>query len=166
MKYNKEKGFTLIEFMVVIALIGIGLLFIVSQFKDAGDQNKSQTAIKNITSLASGISSFRDLRNGYTGVTHTGIASSSSAPTNMVVMVGGAPVLTNVFGGAVTVSGTATDYTVTYPSVPQKNCIDIASKLIGSFKTVKVGTIAVTNLSTVTTECKKAATDSIVFIGT
>jgi len=160
-KYNKEMGFTLIEFMVVIALIGTGLLFVVNQFKDAGDQNKSQTAIKNITSLASGISSFKDLRSGYTGLTEGAIAGSSAAPSNMVI----AGTLTNIFGSPVTIIGTATNYTVTYPGVPKKNCIDIASKLVGSFKSVTIGGVAVTNLITSNTECSKAAIVTIGFVG-
>jgi len=160
-RYNKEEGFTLIEFMIVIALIGMGLLFVVSQFKDAGDQNKSQTAIKNITGVASGVSSFKDLRNGFLGMNETAFAASSAAPSNMVI----AGVLTNIFGSPVTIVGTATNYTVTYPGVPTKNCVDIASKLVPSFKTVSVGGTAITNLVTANTECSKSATVSIDFTG-
>jgi len=64
---KKQRGFTLIEFMVVIALIGLGLVLVVTQFGQANEANRTSTAIKNITSLAGGISSFKGTRTGYQG---------------------------------------------------------------------------------------------------
>jgi len=136
---KKEKGFTLIEFMVVIALIGIALLFIIMQFKDTGDQNKSQNAVKNISQVAVSASEFKGRRVGYANVNQSVLMKSSSIPEGM--KVGGA--LTNLFGGAIIVSsvGAAAPWNnnyiqIEYPSLPKYACVNIAGKMISkSFST-------------------------------
>jgi len=159
----REKGFTLIELMVVIAIGGLILAGVVMQFSDAGDQNKSQTSVKNLAQLSSAIESLRDVRQGWAGVTETVIAKSSAAPSNM--MSGG--ILKNIFGGAVTVTGSVSSYTITYPNVPQKNCIDIAAKALtmfnGGIKAGATGGTAITTVAGAATAC--TATNTMKFVG-
>jgi len=159
----REKGFTLIELMVVIAIGGTILAGVVMMFGDAGNQNKSQTAVRNLAQLSSAVASLRDVRQGWAGVTETVIAKSSAAPSNM--MSGG--VLKNIFGSKVTVLGTANNYTITYPGVPKKNCVDIAIKSLTMFNVgVKVGATgatAITNVAGAATGC--AATNIMKFTG-
>jgi len=164
---GREKGFTLIELMVVIAIGGLILGAVVMQFSDAGDQNRSQTGVKNLASLASAVASLRDVRQGYTGLTAGVIATSSAAPSSMVTAAGG---LTNVFGGAIVVVGGATTFTITYPNVPMEQCVDIATKAVNMF-TAPLGSVGVgaagativTNVAGASAGC--AALNSMVFVG-
>lgn len=169
---KKQRGFTLIEFMVVIALIGLGLVLVVTQFGQANEANRTSTAIKNITSLAGGVSSFKGTRTGYTGLSASGLLATNAVPDNML---GTANQITNVFGGAVTLAA-ATDtnqYTMTYATVPVGSCVEIASRVNSSFVSVTVtggttGTAGqITSLSIANTECNApgTATVSMVFTG-
>jgi len=130
---KKQRGFTLIEFMVVIALIGLGLVLVVTQFGQASASNKSQTSVRNISSLISGITGLKDTRNGYKGITTAVLLQTNAVPQNMK---GTANAITNVFDGSVTVSAPTTapytPYTLTLAKVTQEACTEIAAKFLGA----------------------------------
>jgi len=128
-----EKGFTLIELSLVVALISIGLLFIVQQFKNSEEQEKSMHAISNIVHISTAAANFKDGKTGYANVNQNVLARSSRIPEQ--IKSGGT--IVNLYGGAVYV-GTAGAFfpwnneyvSIQYNFVPQHACVDIASKLI------------------------------------
>ena len=128
---KKQRGFTLIEFMVVIALIGLGLVLVVTQFGQANASNQTQTSIRNTSSLISGITGLKDVRNGYTGLTNAVLLQTNAVPENMK---GTAGQITDVFGGTVTVTAGAggTTYQMAISDVPQDACTEIAAKFLGA----------------------------------
>lgn len=138
---KKQRGFTLIEFMVVIALIGLGLVLVVTQFGQANASNQTQTSIRNISSLISGITGMKDVRNGYAGLTNTVLLQTNGVPENM--KVGGA--LKNIYGGAVTAREgvSASNFEIVMEGVPQTNCTEILSKFLSAQNT------SITDLSVV-----------------
>jgi len=127
---KKQRGFTLIEFMVVIALIGLGLVLVVTQFGQATASNKTQTSVRNISALISGITSLKDVRNGYSGLTTGVLLQTNAVPENMK---GTANQITNVFGDKVLVSSPTNDsFKMEILGVPQEACTEIAAKLLGA----------------------------------
>ncbi|EBR7327571.1 prepilin-type N-terminal cleavage/methylation domain-containing protein [Salmonella enterica subsp. enterica serovar Ahuza] len=126
-KRSNEDGFTLIEAMVVMivgvmvlagAAAGINKLFVA---------NNVSTEAQNIQSIAANMKTVASSEGGYDSIAGNKEAIDLHVfPTNM--KINGTDVR-NVWGGSVTVVGTADSYTLTYPSVPAEECIQIASKL-------------------------------------
>lgn len=174
---KKQRGFTLIEFMVVIALIGLGLVLVVTQFGQANAANKTSTAVKNLTSLSGGISSFKENRGGFSNVTDTNLLKTNGVPDNMRVTVAGTDQIQNIFGGTVlvaVVTGNDNQYTITYPSVDTTSCVEIATRMVSSFVSVKAGAagaeVAITGIGDATgaggtTACGAATTVQMVLTG-
>ncbi|EAO4079518.1 prepilin-type N-terminal cleavage/methylation domain-containing protein [Salmonella enterica subsp. enterica serovar Glostrup] len=177
-KRSNEDGFTLIEAMVVMivgvmvlagAAAGINKLFVA---------NNVSTEAQNIQSIAANMKTVASSEGGYDS-----IASNKEAidlhvfPTNM--KINGTDVR-NVWGGSVTVAGTADSYTLTYPSVPAEECIQIASKLrnaswdsvatapdtaSGSDATANAGITPTTTLADIQTACGTKGKITFTFVG-
>ncbi|EBW5295221.1 type IV prepilin [Salmonella enterica subsp. enterica serovar Newport] len=177
-KKSNEDGFTLIEAMVVMivgvmvlagAAAGINKLFVA---------NNVSTEAQNIQSIAANMKTVASSEGGYDS-----IASNKEAidlhvfPTNM--KINGTDVR-NVWGGSVTVAGTADSYTLTYPSVPAEECIQIASKLrnaswdsvatapdtaSGSDATANTGITPTTTLADIQTACGTKGKVIFTFVG-
>lgn len=177
-KRSNEDGFTLIEAMVVMivgvmvlagAAAGINKLFVA---------NNVSTEAQNIQSIAANMKTVASSEGGYDS-----IASNKEAidlhvfPTNM--KINGTDVR-NVWGGSVTVAGTADSYTLTYPSVPAEECIQIASKLrnaswdsvatapdtaSGSDATANTGITPTTTLADIQTACGTKGKVIFTFVG-
>ncbi|EHR5723645.1 type 4 pilus major pilin [Salmonella enterica] len=177
-KRSNEDGFTLIEAMVVMivgvmvlagAAAGINKLFVA---------NNVSTEAQNIQSIAANMKTVASSEGGYDS-----IASNKEAidlhvfPTNM--KINGTDVR-NVWGGSVTVAGTADSYTLTYPSVPAEECIQIASKLrnaswdsvatapdtaSGSDAAANTGITPTTTLADIQTACGTKGKITFTFVG-
>ncbi|HGB2879654.1 TPA: type 4 pilus major pilin, partial [Salmonella enterica subsp. enterica serovar Birkenhead] len=128
LKKNDEEGFTLIEAMVVMivgvmvlagAAAGINKLFVA---------NNVSTEAQNIQSIAANMKTVASSEGGYDQIADNDAAIKFKVvPTNM--KISGTSDIRNVWGGSVLIAGTADSYTLTYPSVPPEECIQIASKL-------------------------------------
>jgi general secretion pathway protein G len=79
-KYDQD-GFTLIEIMVVIAIIGLLALMIVPRFKGVTNQAKNTKAQADISALQQQLDRYY-LDNGFYPTTDQGLQALVSAPTN------------------------------------------------------------------------------------
>ncbi|EAC0381156.1 prepilin-type N-terminal cleavage/methylation domain-containing protein [Salmonella enterica subsp. enterica serovar Vitkin] len=177
-KRSNEDGFTLIEAMVVMivgvmvlagAAAGINKLFVA---------NNVSTEAQNIQSIAANMKTVASSEGGYDSIAGNKEAIDLHVfPTNM--KINGTDVR-NVWGGSVTVAGTADSYTLTYPSVPAEECIQIASKLrnaswdsvatapdtaSGSDATANTGITPTTTLADIQTACGTKGKVIFTFVG-
>ncbi|ECC9556754.1 prepilin-type N-terminal cleavage/methylation domain-containing protein [Salmonella enterica subsp. salamae] len=177
-KRSNEDGFTLIEAMVVMivgvmvlagAAAGINKLFVA---------NNVSTEAQNIQSIAANMKTVASSEGGYDSIVSNKEAIDLHVfPTNM--KINGTDVR-NVWGGSVTVAGAADSYTLTYPSVPAEECIQIASKLrnaswdsvatapdtaSGSDATANTGITPTTTLADIQTACGTKGKVIFTFVG-
>lgn len=77
---NKERGFTLIEIMVVVVILGILAAFIVPKLLDRPEQARRTKAEADIKSLEEALGLFK-LDNGFYPSTEQGLQALVSLPT-------------------------------------------------------------------------------------
>lgn len=163
---RKQKGFTLIELIVVMVVIGIGSAVAIALFNNTRETSQVETETKNIQAIQAKTRDLFAARSDFTGLTSAVLLSANGFPTSMV---NGANV-TNAWNGAVTVTtatvpaANAAEGQIVYAGVPTSACIALVSKAARSARHINVGatnvkTAAQTNdvLATTTTAC--GATD-------
>lgn len=158
---KSERGFTLLELMIVIGLVLVAIATLLSYMSDAGKAQKEQTAIEEISKLSSAIEGERSQRSGYAGITHTYLNTITSVPSSMKDATG----LRNIYSKAVKVGGSRNYYTIEYPVNEKSACIKLASKFFEIFNGYKgtpgvpavtvgtTGTANVTSKSSAVTKC-------------
>ncbi|MDX8392801.1 MAG: type II secretion system major pseudopilin GspG [Mariprofundaceae bacterium] len=64
-QYSRERGFTLLEIMVVLVIIGVLAAIVAPRFIDRADEAKVQATKTQITSIAQALKLYRLHNNGY-----------------------------------------------------------------------------------------------------
>ncbi|RUO18267.1 type II secretion system major pseudopilin GspG [Aliidiomarina haloalkalitolerans] len=80
MRKNKHSGFTMIELMVVLVILGILASFVVPNVFSQRDQADRQKAISDITALENALEMYY-LDNGFYPTTQQGLEALVTAPT-------------------------------------------------------------------------------------
>ena len=143
-KNKMEKGLSLIEASMVLALSAIVVSGVMFYYQSASDSNKTQNTVSQVMSVMSAINGLYVGQASYSGLSDTVLYNSSAVPANYK---GSAGVINNPFGGRLHVApnnNTSGGYALLLDGVPQSSCVNIASMNLGtSLQGVGVG---VTNI--------------------
>jgi PilS N terminal len=148
-------------------LLGLlGIVVVVGMVYTAFGSNKTQTAITDLTQLATNTQSLYAGQSSFTTATNTVAINGKLAPSDMI----SGSALTNPWGGTVTLNvnaGTASTFDVTETLVPSDAC----AKLISSFSSLvglKINGTAQSlpmDAGTATTNCATAPNTMIFTFG-
>lgn len=158
---KNQKGFTLVELMLGLLIIGAGLIGIVGLYNVNSSKSATQEEIRNLDAIRGGVKELYGSAAAYTGVSNTILTNAGVFPDKMKK---GASVK-NVWGGDVTVAvdgGDSTKFTITYALVPKENCLKLGAANPSAWVSAKVGATSITDVATANTACA-AATNTLVF---
>jgi len=80
---TRLRGFTLIEFMVVMALISMAVAMIVLQFGEVNQTRVSTRAFNDVNTLINAVRSQRDRLTGYANISEAQVAKSPGFPARL-----------------------------------------------------------------------------------
>ncbi|HFR7041900.1 TPA: type 4 pilus major pilin [Shigella sonnei] len=139
-KNKMEKGLSLIEASMVLALSAIVVSGVMFYYQSASDSNKTQNTVSQVMSVMSAINGLYVGQASYSGLSDTVLYNSSAVPANYKGSTG---VINNPFGGRLHVAqntGSSGGYALLLEGVPQSSCVNIASMNLGtSLQGVGVG---------------------------
>ncbi|MFT2931386.1 type 4 pilus major pilin [Enterobacter sp. HK-058-C-ECC] len=131
-KKKAEKGLSLIEASMVLALSAIVVSGVMFYYQSASDSNKTQNTVSQVMSVMSAINGLYVGQASYTGLSDTVLYNSSAVPANYKGSTG---VINNPFGGRLHVApntGATGGYALLLDGVPQSSCVNIASMNLGT----------------------------------
>ena len=132
-KNKMEKGLSLIEASMVLALSAIVVSGVMFYYQSASDSNKTQNTVSQVMSVMSAINGLYVGQASYDGLSDTVLYNSSAVPTNYKGSSAG--VINNPFGGRLHVApntGNSRGYALLLDGVPQSSCVNIASMNLGT----------------------------------
>lgn len=130
-KNKMEKGLSLIEASMVLALSAIVVSGVMFYYQSASDSNKTQNTVSQVMSVMSAINGLYVGQASYTGLTDNVLYNSSAVPENYKDKSN--KTINNPFGGKLKVAALdAGGYTITLDGVPQSSCVNIASMNLGT----------------------------------
>lgn len=137
-KNKMEKGLSLIEASMVLALSAIVVSGVMFYYQSASDSNKTQNTVSQVMSVMSAINGLYVGQASYTGLTDAVLYSSSAVPENYKDKTN--KQINNPFGGKLRVAPSGGGYTLSLDGVPKSSCVNIASMNLGtSLQGVGVG---------------------------
>ncbi|EKB0194108.1 TPA: pilus assembly protein [Escherichia coli] len=132
-KNKMEKGLSLIEASMVLALSAIVVSGVMFYYQSASDSNKTQNTVSQVMSVMSAINGLYVGQASYSGLSDTVLYNSSAVPANYKGSTAG--VINNPFGGRLHVApntGASGGYALLLDGVPQSSCVNIASMNLGT----------------------------------
>ncbi|ELO0743112.1 pilus assembly protein [Escherichia coli] len=143
-KNKMEKGLSLIEASMVLALSAIVVSGVMFYYQSASDSNKTQNTVSQVMSVMSAINGLYVGQASYNGLSDTVLYNSSAVPANYK---GSNGVINNPFGGRLHVApNNGGGYALLLDGVPQSSCVNIASMNLGtSLQGVGVGVNSMTS---------------------
>lgn len=162
---KKQRGFTLIELGIVLALSGIVLFYAVSKMTSTGDQVRAQALVGELAQIVQNTKRLYATQGSYNGVTIAALRNNTVFPSSWNGTAAGT--ITGPFTGAVTVGATtlttADDAVmITTPNVPTSVCSEAARMLADGVNIITVGGTVVKanngalNIDTLGTQCSAA----------
>ena len=131
---KREKGLSLIESAMVLALAATVTAGVMFYYQSAADSNKTQSAISEVMSATSAVNGLYIGRSDYTGLDASVLLNSSAIPDNYKDKNGSK--IRNPFGGELQVkakaSGNAFGYHVTLTNLPKSACVSLATLNLGT----------------------------------
>lgn len=140
---SRSKGFTLIEIMIALAIMGTAIAAVLYyQGKTEGSQ-KAQATVQDTTSLASKIKAMYGPQNTYTGITAADFDKMGIVPAGFTVTAG---VINDAYGNTMTFTGGPTTFTIsiggTIGPLQKEECAAIATGIRGNAMAIQVGAAA------------------------
>ncbi|MDT8925001.1 type 4 pilus major pilin [Pseudomonas taiwanensis] len=167
LNFRRQAGATLIETMMVVALMAVITIGALVYFNSANESSKVQEATASLTALTSVIRNQFATQGDYTGLTADVAMRFGNVPENMLVRsgTGGASGTASRFRhpwnqntGAVTIAPDTTNvandsFTVTFTKVPAATCVDLMTRTFRHFDKAVAGTTTVTTVAQATSGC-------------
>lgn len=169
-KIRRSRGFTLIELGIALALIGIGLFFVISKLNETSDASKAQNLVSDLSGIITNTKRLYATQQSYNGVAIGTLRDNAVFPTAW----NNAGTITGPFTGAVTVAAatlsTADDSaTITIPNIPSRVCTEIARMMSEGVNVMSVAGTTVKpnngtlNVATLGTQCVSATSVAMGF---
>ncbi|HFI7911483.1 TPA: type 4 pilus major pilin [Escherichia coli] len=129
-KNKMEKGLSLIEASMVLALSAIVVSGVMFYYQSASDSNKTQNTISQVMSVMSAINGLYVGQASYDGLSDTVLYNSSAVPENYKDKN---KKIKNPFGGILHVApNNGGGYALLLDRVPKSSCVNIASMNLGT----------------------------------
>ncbi|HDN2766548.1 TPA: type 4 pilus major pilin [Escherichia coli] len=129
---KEEKGLSLIESAMVLALAATVTAGVMFYYQSASDSNKTQSAISEVMSATSAINGLYIGQSGYSGLNVSVLKNSSAIPDNYKKD----DEIMNPFGGKLTVTAAGTNggygYSLKLDKLPKSACISLATLNLGT----------------------------------
>lgn len=129
---KEEKGLSLIESAMVLALAATVTAGVMFYYQSASDSNKTQAAISEVMSATSAINGLYIGQSSYNGLSESVLKNSSAIPDNYKTDNG----IMNPFGGNLTVAagsnGSGYGYSLKLDKLPKSACISLATLNLGT----------------------------------
>ncbi|ENK7747500.1 pilus assembly protein [Escherichia coli] len=157
---KEEKGLSLIESAMVLALAATVTAGVMFYYQSASDSNKTQAAISEVMSATSAINGLYIGQSSYSGLQAKVLVNSSAIPDNYKDKVNSK--ILNPFGGELKVevptnSSSSYGYALTLEKLPKSACINLATLNLGT-SAAGYG-IGMTNLNNVSFKHNITTTD-------
>lgn len=153
-KTLKQKGFSLLELLLVFAIIAVMALLITRYFIVATRASQIDMTVKQIQSIQAGISSWKGMKSDYTDVSVTALINSGYLSPGDIK---GEAIVTPWTGTSVTITTAGTpvgaQYSITYTAIPSWACQNLGGKFTGS------------DLTPDTSGCGTSATGNLILTG-
>ena len=126
-----QKGLSLIEASMVLALSAIVVSGVMYYYQSASDNNKTQSTVSEVMSIVSAVNGLYVGTSGYTGLDSSVILKTSSVPENYKSKNG---TIMHPFGGTLTLGPTkgATGYYIELTDIPKSACVNLSSMNFGT----------------------------------
>ncbi|EOZ7835933.1 type 4 pilus major pilin [Escherichia coli] len=134
---KKEKGLSLIESAMVLALAATVTAGVMFYYQSASDSNKTQAAISEVMSATSAINGLYIGQPNYDALGASILVNSSAIPENYKIGSGTNAKISNPFGGELTVGSANNNnnsfgYFLTLTGLPKSACISLATLNLGT----------------------------------
>ena len=125
-----QKGLSLIEASMVLALSAIVVSGVMYYYQAASDNNKTQSTVSEVMSIISAVNGLYVGTSGYKGLNEAVIMNTSAIPENYK----NGTKITHPFGGEIKIGATNVDtkYYIVLKDVPQGACVNLASMNFGT----------------------------------
>ncbi len=170
LNFKRQAGATLIEIIMVVALIAIITIGALVYYNSAQDGSRVSEAVAGVTALSAVVRNQFSTQGNYTGVTAGVVMQFGGVPESLIVRNGTTPVNLkhpwNNANGSVTINPATTtgaddSFEITFLQVPAKICNDLVSKTYRHFLRAEVNNAPVTSVATITAACGTAGNVSI-----
>jgi len=126
MKFSRknEKGFTIVEFMIVIAAIGVLSAIVLGAMGRSNNASVAKRVVDEVSLIAAQASAYRGADTAYTGISITELVNQGLIAS-----------ATNPYNGAYTVDPDGDDpalVVITSADLTQEVCLNVAHKLKSS----------------------------------
>lgn len=153
-----KKGFSLMEIVLVLTIIGAATMVVISAFNNSGSSQDAQAETQNVSSLSASIKHMFKTQGNYKGLSNTVILTDVSFPEQMREPTGNLIKSAWYSDGydvqSENVDGTADDgYSIVMKGVPQGACTAIVSATYRHFVEVLAGSTTIDGVASAASAC-------------